>query len=51
MRSLRGKATPLAGGVAADAVGTVILAPVGGDAMPAAFTDAFSDAFSKASTS
>jgi hypothetical protein len=36
MRSLRGKAILLAGGVAAAAVGTVMLAPGGGGARPAA---------------
>lgn len=51
MRSLRGKATLMAGGVAAASAGTVMHVPSGDDAMPAAFTDAFSDAFSKASTS
>ena len=46
MRSPRGKAIPLAGGVAAAAAGTVMRAPGGG-----AFTDAFPDASSEASTS
>jgi hypothetical protein len=45
MRSLRGKATLMAGGVAADAVGTA-LAPGGGTS-----TEAFSDASSEAYTS
>jgi hypothetical protein len=47
MRSLRGKAILMAGGIAAAAVGTVMPTPGGGDTS----TDAFSDASSEASTS
>jgi hypothetical protein len=66
MRFLRGKAIPMAGGDAADAAGTVMLAPAGRDApCPGGPTNSadptcggvaqddltFTDAFSKASTS